>query len=569
MQNFSEPSPRQQLLQLQHATFARLEEDLHVGQFSEPLQLRRYRRRYDREVSKFQKISNKSELIGELKDASIVYCGDYHTLRQAQRTAVRILKAILLDRRVYLGLELVPHNGEKLANDYVRKRTSEENFLTNISYDKRWGFPWSHYRDLFVLARQYNVRLIGLNSDEGDQLNLEERDQLAAELLVKHLINSEDILIFCLYGDLHIGSGHIPRKVEKLLKSYGVKKKSVTIFQNSESIYWQLSLKNLENQVDVVKIGSRKFCVLSAAPWIKWQSYQSWIEDQSDLLDFPEDGENETTLVSDYYHQVLEIAQKIANFLKFTPLGLEHFSVLTAHDVKIIDEVDRYCSSCERRDFPITSVIRSEIIENGSCFFPETSVLYLSNLSENRAAEKAAQLLFTKMNPTPASVVGQETSRAEILYRLILWEAVGFLGSKIINPKRKCDRYKDFERVLIQTRGRKLLRRQRDQRELARILLAFRSYEIRRIKTGKKHGLPRKIFRIYPRLFYRCANALGHILADNLYYLMVTDRISLDSIRELFSPLDAHIEAGSQRYWKFLYLVRSFNFNHESKDDRF
>lgn len=568
MPHLSPPTPREQLLRLQQETFARLEGDLRSKERNESPAFRAYRRRYEREIRTYRRISNKTELVEKVLDASIVYCGDYHTLRQAQRTAIRILREIISRRTVHLALEVVPQSGEKLANDYVRKRIDETRFLDGINYQQRWGFPWGHYRQLFTFAREHSLRIVALNSDQGDRLNLESRDQLAAELLVRHMLAYPDVLIFCLYGDLHIASPHIPRRVDKLLSKEGTRKKPITIFQNSEAVYWQLAQKALEDRVDVVELSARSFCVLSAAPWIKWQSYQSWLDDQSYLLDNPPSSPDETDLSPDYYHLIFELAERIGRFLELAPADLEQFTVLTAQDTRIIEELNKYCEVCERHEPFFSAIIRNEIIENGSCLFPERSVLYLGDISENRAAEKAAQLLVAKLEPD-FSLLGQQTDRKEIFYRLVLWEAIAYFGSKLINPKRKCDRYRDFERLLDQLRRRRLRGRLREQREVALHVLAHRAYEGRRVGTARKQGIPRRLFHLPARTFFRCASALGQILADRLYYMMMTDRISKAGLRQLFRPFGPGKRDGFDCYWRLAKMVRRERSSRVSKEDRF
>ncbi|MFH1262180.1 MAG: ChaN family lipoprotein [Pseudomonadota bacterium] len=566
MSNVSPPTVREQLLRLQRDTFSRLEEALRSRQMRETRQLRNYRRPYDREVRSYRRVSCKSELLEKVLDASIVYCGDYHTLRQAQRTPIRILREVLPERDVHLALEMVPQSCEKLANDYIRKRIDESRFLDGMNYRERWGFPWAHYRQLFVFAREHGIRIVALNSDQGDRLELTARDELAAELIVRHALALPDVLIFALYGDLHVARAHIPARVEKLLRKHGIRRKTLTVFQNSEPIYWDLAEKEMEERVDVVEITAHSYCILSAAPWIKWQSYQSWLEDQSDLLD--DSSAEDAEPAPDYYHQILDLADRIGRFLELVPAELEQFSVLTAKDVRIIDEINTYCEECEHHHPTLAALIRSEVVENGSSLFPEHSVLYLGDVSENRAAEKAAQLLVSKLTPR-FSVYGHGTDRKEIFYRLVLWEAIAYFGSKIVNPKRKCDRYLDFERLLKQHHGRRLRGELRAQREIAVMVLAHRSYENRRVETGRKQGLPRRLYRLPPQEFFRCASALGKILADRMYHMMITDEMSKGTIRDLFRPVGEGEREGFDRYWQLAGIVARVHSAHVSKEDRF
>jgi hypothetical protein len=301
---------------------------------------------------------------------------------------------------------------------------------------------------------------------------------------------------------------------------------------------------------------------------MKWQSYQSWLDDQSYLLDEAPDSSDETDLSPDYYHDILDLAERIGRFLELHPSDLEQFTVLTAKDTRIIEELNKYCEVCERHDPFFSAVIRSEIVENGSCLFPERSILYLSDISENRAAEKAAQLLVAKLEPG-FSLFGEQTDRREIFYRLVLWEAIAYFGSKIINPKRKCDRYRDFERLLIALRRQRLRGRLREQKVVALHVLAHRAYELQRGAGDSKRGSPRRLYRLPARTFFRTASALGQILADRFYYMMMTDQVSKTGLRELFRPFEQGKHYGSERYWQLAKIVRREHSSRVSKEDRF
>ncbi|MFH1018408.1 MAG: ChaN family lipoprotein [Pseudomonadota bacterium] len=565
-----EPSAREQLLRLQRETFARLEEEIHSAQRRESRSLRAYRRRYDRQVRAYRRIVTKAQLLGQVTAADIVYCGDYHTLMQAQRTAVRLLSPVLAQgRKVTLALEMIPKNAEKIANDFLRGELPEEAFLEKMDYRNTWGFPWPHYRQLFELARKAGVDVVGLGSNLSDRLPLEARDDLAADFIVEAALSDPQKLLFCLYGDLHIAEPHIPHRVQMRLERYGLKRKTLLIYQNSEEIYWKLAEQGLETTADVVEIARNKYCILSAPPWIKWRSYKTWIEDNSDLLEDPGDheGAGETR---DFYHQVFDLAQRIASFLGLKPRELDRFNVLTATDLNVIEVLEKYTKSLERPNIPVRSLIRAEILENQSCLLPERSVLYLSDLSENRAAEKAAQLVAAKMDPDPSGwVYGDSKDPKEVFYRLTLWEAIGFFGSKVINPKRKCSQYRDFEVLIETTRRQRLKEGQRDHREVAIQLLAHRAYELRRIKSGRAGGAPRKLYRLPPRQYFLAACHLGQILAHRLYEGLASERVSMDTIRGLFSPLPKDANGAESRYWDSAKILRHELLGTESKEDRF
>jgi hypothetical protein len=555
---------RKQLLRLQLESFHRLQAEIQSMENRENRSLKAYRRRYEHEVRRYARLGSKAKLLLSVGKADIIFCGDYHTLRQAQRTAVRILHPIAQNgRRIALGLEMIHKGAEKAANDYVQGKIDEQKFLSEIEYESRWGFPWPHYKQLFDFAANYAVPIIGLSSNFSDDLPLEARDDLAADFIAEAVLTNPDRILFCLYGDLHIAEPHLPERVRVRLERYGLKKRYVTIFQNSEAIYWGLAAKGLESAADVVEIDRNRFCILSAAPWVKLQSYKSWLEDQGNLL---EDSDE-----TDFYHQVLELALKISAFLGVVPPDLEHFSVLTAQDVNIIGEIEKYTARLDHSRLPIRKLIRTEILENQSCYIPEKSILYLSDLSENRAAEKAGQLVASKLSVGAHDSLYEKTrTEKELFYRLVLWEAVGFLGSKVINPKRKCDQYRDLKKFVSVTKNGRLPREFAEKLEIARNVLVHRRYELKRIKSGHSSGFPKLLLRLPPRQLFHVTRKLGLILGHRMYAAMAKERIGKDTIGELFLPLPDGLHSAQRRYWMLVARTRKHDPKDlESKEDRF
>ncbi len=568
MRRSNKRTARSQLLSLQKASYDLISEEILDRQTKESPEVKNYRRQYDREVKKYTKVSSKADLVAAVRETNIVYCGDFHTLKQAQRTPIKILRQVVKARpKISLGLEVVAKQQEGWANDFVLGKLSEREFLELIQYNERWGFPWANYRQLFDFAKVHRLHILGLNSTLGDHLPLTARDDLAADSILEATIRDADRLIFCLYGDLHIAGPHIPQRVDMRLAKHRIRRQSVTIFQNSDPIYWQLAKKGLEAQVDVVRIEKKRFCVLSAPPWTKWQSYLSWLEYQSSLLDDPEDPDYGQPPPKDYYHQVLVLAGRIAEFLGIKTPDLEHFSVFTSHDTMIIEEIRKYCLACHRNSFPLESLIRREIIENRSCFFPERSILFLNDLSEHRAAEKAGQLLASKLDPT-GWVYGKAKSGKDIFYRQTLWEAIGYFSSKVINHKRKCDQYRDLERFLKEQEGKRLKGKLRDQREAIREVLTHHEYEVRRSKRGKVGGGPRKLFSLKTTQFFLAASYIGQILGERLFLRMIEEPVTNKEVRALYSPISPEANAGEKRYWSLMEFLGKPGKN-QSKDDRF
>lgn len=564
-------STQKTLIEIQKESFSELKNQILEPRKHENPKITKYRKVYLDEVHNYDAISSKSELFDDVRDAQIIFCGDFHTLKRSQYTALKILRFLVeQQRKIFLALELVPVAKESIANKFVQGEMSEREFLENIQYEKIWGFSWDNYKPLFDFAKTTHTPILALNANNHNT-DLHVRDQIAADRITECLETHPDAVIFCLYGDLHIAQKHIPEKVKKNLAKRKIKKtKTVTVFQNSDEIYWMLLDQNLAHQVDVVKVSNHAYCILSSTPWIKWQSYQSWIDENCSLLEeHEEDTFGYYQQLPDFFHEVQEFAEDILVFLNEKLPNFDDLQIHTALDTKVMDKIDRYFNSL--REAPkksIQNILDAEMIENRSVLIPDLSVIYLLDFSRNRAAEKSAQWVASKLS-NDLCIYHKDFDEKEVFYRLVLWEAIGYFGSKIINPKRKCDQYEDFEKLLERTKNKKLTATLGDEKAVAEEVLKHHAYEMERMVARTSPPAPRKIYALKPKLFFLCARAEGRILGDQLYFKVISDLIPLKIVKHLFTCLSSK-DSIQKTYWELAKQIKDpKTIDQMSKDELF
>lgn len=134
--------------------------------------------------------------------------------------------------------------------------------------------------------------------------------------------------------------------------------------------------------------------------------------------------------------------------------------------------------------------IKRQIQQDESYFIPESNIIYLSSLSINHAAEEAAHFI----NSVCAGKVPKRENAFDAFYRRVIAEALGFLGSKIINHKRQHYSLKNFSDFLAENRGKRLPRELAGMRQVAKFIIQHKRFEERFAKTGRYGSLPRKIY---------------------------------------------------------------------------
>lgn len=503
--------------------------------------LAQYRREFEKEFRRSWKVSNKDQLVQAIEKADIIYLADFHALQQSQKAQLRILKALPAKMPLILGVEFLEARHQKQIDLYLRGRLTDREFLKAIEWKKNWGFPWDHYKPILKWAQRQKVRVYGLNhlSFEKSSRTLHERDQFSAAKIAEIKNKFPDHLLCVIYGDLHLAQRHLPSQVMEQMKAKKKNLKDVYIYQNAERIYFQLLEKGSELEVDVVKLAKNKFCLMSVPPWVKWQNYLIYLEENFDL-----EMDDELDLTDSVAKFVSIIAEDLG-----VKVPVDHFSVSGPGESRFWHELQEKLSE---ESLALCEVL----IETGRSFYwPETGIAYLARNSVNSAAELATAVVFSEIS-------GQKRRPYKIPqeFSAMIWlEAVQYFGSKLINPKRKTDTLNDIKAALAS-------RLPSDQgREALQLALSQKMMELLFLSGGRKQTelvRPRSL-----RSYMEAARILGGILGEKMFHAYRERTLSKSTILGLLkkNPENSHF---SQVYWEILELIENLPEPFQSKNEK-
>lgn len=428
-------------------------------------------------------------------------------------------------------------------------RMSDETFLEKIGFEQHWIFDlWPNFKPLFDFAKYHNIPIYALDAAPLDS-SLKERDEATGRLVASRFARDPRKKIFVFIGDLHLAPQHLPAEVERvwkklwsstssdrtgsgagLLRAGGPRNdmplpprspslkgeecpRSLTLYQNSETIYWKLAKKGIEDQVSVVKINGRSFCRMHTPPMIVQQSYINWLEHEEGEIDY-----------SDAKHSFMELVDRIAKFLSIK-LGKEKddVEVYTSGDLTFLNKLKRRKSFSKEA----LSIVKRQILASESYYIAAEKIVYLANLSLNHASEEAAHFIKSLCS-------GPEFPRdlVDAFYANILHESLGFFGSKLVNSKRKCLHEKGFKDLLAYFQTVKVPTERQLEYETAHLVTEYLKFE--------KKGKPLRYTTIFEQgaeLFMAITHAIGYMLGDKMYYALKTGKIKKPFIRELFFDL--------------------------------
>ncbi len=470
-------------------------------------ELMQYHKVYQAEFSKRWSISSQKDLWSEIDRSQVVIVGDFHALHQSQKAQVRILRNAPKKRKKILAIEFIDAADQDTLDKFMAGRLSEKDFLKKTNWSERWGFPWENYRPLLRWAQKHKVPVVAINKiyKKRNANTLKARDIFAGKKIAEIVKSSPDSLVYVIFGDLHLAASHIPQEIVKNLEP-SFSKKILRIFQNSEKIYFKLLSQDLDLSTDLVRLSEKAFCLMSVPPWVKWQNYLMFLEQTYDV-------ELEGL---DYTDHVGRYVKLISEELGI-PLSTDMLSVYTARDHAFWNKLHEFFDGRQLR------WIENLIAEGKSFYLPEIDAAYLARASVNHAASLAMQFIHAQTSQRKKSFLEVPKD----FLQLIWIEAIAYLGSKMINPKRKTDTIADIKASLA-SRGPVEL-----GKEALQLALAQKMHEM---MTITRSASSRSLAKTYKKWSYvLAAHLLGGMMGERLYNGYRNKMLSSQSLVSLLS----------------------------------
>lgn len=457
----------------------------------EDRELRKYREEFESDCDGSWSPISTQQFFSEISQSDILLLGDFHALQQSQKSHLRIMRGLAARRPKILAVEFFHSRHQNFLDQFQEGALSEADFLAKTKWESNWGFPWEHYRPILRYAQRHQIRVVGINQSgtDGNRPTLKDRDHFAAQKIYDLKKKNSDHQILVVIGDLHISSEHLPKRIRKL-QERGQNLRISSIFQNPEKIYFKLLEKEQEVAVDVVRMGEGNYGLISVPPWVKWQNYLMFLEQNLDR---------------ELQSGVFEYTDHVSRYLNLIssdfgiPVPKDHFSIYTADDNSFWDLM------AEKLDGSSLKYYRRKIQMSQSFYVPEVSAGYLARPTVNHASQLAMSIFHSYLSQwkdTPKS-------SAECFSKLIWLETIQYLGTKIINPKRKTETLGDLRASLAARTSKE------QEREALQLALNQRMKEVLFLTGEKSRSIafrPRR-----SSSFAEAARLLGGILGERLF----------------------------------------------------
>ncbi len=503
---------------------------VHLIEGEEDPELRNYFLPYKKELHDQKWLPvQRSQLIGDLLQADVIIGGDFHAFAQSQRTHLRIIRSLKkLNRPLVLALECFESKHQSILDDFMADKISQEDLLIKVNWEEDWGFPWKHYWPLVKYAKSRGHKVIAVNSKSllnSSTGNTESRDHHIAKIINNEKRLQTDALVYLVIGDLHLATEHMPEALESLNPTFNV----LSVFQNSEKLYFDLLSQGLENKVDILKSSKKQYCIITSPPWVKWQSYLMYLETNDDIEIFNADFEDEFDydLDDDYYDDFVEsydFTDQLYSIFSFLVKDLElnisfdsaeTFTSLTDYLLEQFDEMLK----------PHESSIVKVLVENSKSFYlPEIGCLYLSRLTTNHASEIVGKYIQAELTGRKESLFDMPVD-----FKKLIWvETLAYFMSKIFNHKRKTMSFKNLKSELLN------INPSDSNHEILKLSLGQTMEEYFSVNniSRKKKGLEAAL---QPYSYVESARILGQFKGEQLYQAYRGGRMSKETLKVYMS----------------------------------
>ena len=488
-----------------------------------------------------------SDLVESALHSRIVYVGDYHTLRESQKTPLRLANQILKNtNQLIFCTEAFHIDDQPSLQSWLNDEIDDQELLLKTEWNSKWGFPWRNFGMQMQFFKERSIPIMALNSSEKIVgKSFAARDRIAAMRIVEILRENPESILIVSFGDLHMAHDHLPSEVDRVLTSIGENPKPSTIlFQNVDEVYWRLADTGLEQTVTTVRLQDGNYCFLGTTPLVKFQSALNWYSNEMELEESLGLDQPPTISSSVMNDQIWLIIEAISDFLEVSTEKFQDFSVYTNRNLDLLDHLtgDRKLTAAE------VQIVQDQFEREESCYLPRPRIIFLGNLSMRHAAEEAAHHInFVLSGDLP-------TAKAPIasFYETTIRECLGYLGTKVMDHTRKPITLEDIDRVLEDLESGYSHPFHAETRES---LLATRRF-LSAISSGSvpvaEEFLPEKVNQ---EISSGVAHLVGYLLGDWIYNALLEGVIEPSEVRNLYSESLNVEDSGSRLFGTWLTKV--------------
>ncbi len=377
--------------------------------------------------------TDKQEVSKKIQKSSIVLFGDFHTLKQSQKTFLwTITEAIKKNpfKKPVICLELCQEQDQKHLDRYIAGKMTDKQFKEAVQYEKNWGFFWDNYKIILEFIKFNQLKVYGINHINSYDDNLLNRDTQIAENIKAVIDKNQNSQIICLIGEFHLANSHLPSHI---IKQTSYKKKDILrVFHNVDHFHF----KNIENHIgsgsEFLKLDENTVCIMNTAPWMKWKSYCIWEEIRSEKnLEVISDEEDDYIVLENEFDITYQVKDTLSLLRSAVGIELktpeESINCYFNPSLKKLMKIQK-SSQKGRADI---SFLNHSLNQYGHCYFEKEKELIFTHISLNKIIAASGYVLISELINHELNLESM-TSRERSLLKM----SFSHLCTYLLNPKK-------------------------------------------------------------------------------------------------------------------------------------
>ena len=239
---------------------------------------RKYIHEFSREFDTFRSVCDPGAIIEDAHSANLIWIADYHALSKSQAYAARFVRELAAhNSNIILAVEPVFARNQKILDQWMSGKITEQEFLDGINYEEEWGCEWSGYKAIFDAARDLRIPVYGIDcGPRNDMRSIGRRDLRVALRIVRLMEKNPSGKLVVVFGESHLATNHLPGRVRTILERERIASKQLLILQNIDAIYWKLQEQGLDG-ASAVSLQEGRYCVFNANPIEKYESFRQYL----------------------------------------------------------------------------------------------------------------------------------------------------------------------------------------------------------------------------------------------------------------------------------------------------
>jgi len=406
---------------------------------ADPSGRRKYLRDFNQAYRAYDSIIDSQQLSSAVHVADLILIGDYHALPAAQRFAATLLeeRAQPGDRPVVLGVETIFAHHQHVLDAWWRREIDAGELRERIRFDTDWGYEWTPFYELLVVAREHAEAIYGLDCVSREDLRkIGARDHHAVDKIAEIRQRHPQAVILVLFGESHFAPGHLPH----LLKRRLPQERRLTVLQNVDALYWRATSERQE-RVEAVRVSDDVVCVFNSTPLEKYESYRLYLSRCLGDAGHP-----------DMVPTIYNLIDSLLCFLDINRYS-SHNGTQPRFLVDLLPEV--YSGSSDSRlqtllQRAVSEAERESMLQRvetrGSLYLPSINTMYIREFQMMYAAEETARFLHHACRGLPLRRNGRgsdESDPSDRFYVLTVENALAYLGARVLYPARPAIRDED------------------------------------------------------------------------------------------------------------------------------